>query len=153
MTKLVGKCAAQVQTRDLLVRTTSNNIASDSSLESQSPAKLISIKFLGFQARLGGGDWRHYPVLSVSVGSGEGWHSNVAQISMKTCRNKGSDNAIESPSPTKLVSIKFFGVLWHLGGGADVTTRSYLRLWVGSGIQTWFRSQSKTAESKAAIAH
>jgi len=56
MTKLVGKCAAQVQTRDLLVRTTSNNIASDSSLESQSPAKLISIKFLGFQARLGGGD-------------------------------------------------------------------------------------------------
>ena len=56
MTKLVGKCAVQVRTRDLLVRTTSNNIASDSALESQSPAKLISIKFLGFQACLGGGD-------------------------------------------------------------------------------------------------
>ena len=140
MTKLVGKCAAQVQTRDLLVRTTSNNIASDSSLESQSPAKLISIKFLGFQARLGGGDWRHYPVLSVSVGSGEGWHSNVAQISMKTCRNKGSDNAIESPSPTKLVSIKFFGVLWHLGEGCwrhyPVISASVVGEWdtdVGSG--------------------
>ena len=88
---------------------------SDSALQSSSLAKLISIKFLGVRGYLQRGEWRHYPVISASVG-GE-WDTNVVQISMKECRTKGSDSALESPLPTKLVSIKFLGVLGYLRGG------------------------------------
>ena len=43
---------------------------------------------------------------------------DVVQISMKYDRNEASDNALESPSPAELVSIKFLGVRGHLGGGS-----------------------------------
>ena len=43
------------------------------------------------------------------------WDTDVAQISMKNCRTKVSDSALESPSLTKLVSIKFLGVVLVLG--------------------------------------
>ena len=43
------------------------------------------------------------------------WDTDVAQISMKNCRTKGSDSALENPSLTKLVSIKRSGVRGYLG--------------------------------------
>ena len=54
----------------------------------------------------------------------------MVQISMKNGRNEASDNALESPSLTTIVSIKCSGVpgdIWE--GGADVTTWSYPSLW------------------------
>ena len=63
------------------------------------------------------------------------WDKDVVKISMKSSRIKRSDSALESPSLTKLVSIKFLGVLGYFRG-ADVTTRrSYLRLWGGVGYR------------------
>ena len=47
--------------------------------------------------------------------------SDLAQISTKNCRTKGSDSALESPSLAKLVSKKFSDVRGYLGGGVDVT--------------------------------
>ncbi len=44
--------------------------------------------------------------------------SDLAQISMKNCRTRGSDSALESPSLAKLVSIKILGVKGYLGGGS-----------------------------------
>ena len=64
-----------------------------------------------------------------SLWGGEGWDTDVVQISMKNCHTKGSDSALESLSQTKIVFIKCSGVRAYLGGGADVTTRSYPSLW------------------------
>ena len=47
--------------------------------------------------------------------------SDLPQISMKNCRTKGSDSALESPSLAKLVSKKILDVRGYLGGGVDVT--------------------------------
>ena len=46
-----------------------------------------------------------------------GWNTDVVQISMKNCHTKGKDNALESLSLTKIVSIKCSGVKAILGGG------------------------------------
>ena len=83
-------------------------------LESPSLTKLVSINFLGVLGNLRGGGSRHYPVISASVG-GE-WDTDEVQISMKNSRIKRSDSTLESPSLTKLVSIKFSGVRRYLFG-------------------------------------
>ena len=63
------------------------------------------------------------------------WGSDVALISMKNCRNKANDSALESRPLAKLISIKFLSVVEHLGGwGVDVTTRPYLGLWDLAGV-------------------
>ena len=50
--------------------------------------------------------------------SGGEWDIDVARISMKNCRNDRSDNALESPSLTTIVPIKWSGVRAYLGGGS-----------------------------------
>ena len=68
----------------------------------------------------------HICVCGICAGE---WDTVVVQISMKNCRTKGSDSALQSPSLAKLISIKVLGVRVYQGGGADVTTLPYLRLW------------------------
>ena len=62
----------------------------------------------------------HICVCGICAGE---WDTVVVQISMKNCRTKGIDSALQSPSLAKLVSIK----IWVSGdiyrGVNDVTTR------------------------------
>ena len=52
----------------------------------------------------------------ILVWGGEGWDTDVVQISKKNCHTKGSNNALESSSLAKLVSLKCSGVRACLGG-------------------------------------
>ena len=62
--------------------------------------------------------------------SGGEWDIDVARISMKNCRNDRSDNALESPSPTKLVSIKLLSARGYERG--ELTSLSgHIVIWEG----------------------
>ena len=56
----------------------------------------------------------HICVCGICAGE---WDTVVVQISMKNCRTKGSDSALQSPSLAKLISVKILGVKVYQGGG------------------------------------
>ena len=70
----------------------------------------------GCQGIFGRGELTSLPG-HILVWGGEGWDTDVVQISMKACHTKGSGSALESSSLTTIVSIKCSGVKAILGGG------------------------------------
>ena len=79
------------------------SIATDSSLETPSPAALFSSSFWVSKNIWEGG-------VDVTI------RAYFCLWGMKNCRNEEGDNALESSSTTKLVSFKFLGVRGYLGG-------------------------------------
>ena len=74
-------------------------------------------------------------------------------IWMKNAHSIATDNSLERPSLAELISSSFWLSTSTWEGRVDVTIRSYLRLWVRSGIQTRLKSQWKTVVPTEAIAH